>query len=264
MTILYFFDGYFGSSESPTRTVFSLKGLNEASPYANKTYADLREQNQPAFNKLNDTVLRAFIVKQLKPEDDTSIYHIFQRLNTGGTPLASQEIRNCIYHGPLNDLLRELNCYKPWRSIFGKDEEDSRQRDIELILRFLALYYGSNIYERPMTDFLSKFMHRHQNAPSEELAEMRALFQNTASTVLELLGERPCRIHAGINAAVFDSIFVAVARNVAAAREGTLADRYKRLLKDSTYGRYVNSHTTDTEVVRLRIAQAETAVRIAD
>lgn len=261
MSVQYFFEGYFGPpNESGKSTVFSLKGLAKTSPYNDKTYNYLREHNETAFNKLNDAVLRAFIVKQLRPDDDTSIYHIFQRLNTGGTPLASQEIRNCIYHGPLNDRLCELNRFAPWREVFGKNGEDSRQRDVELILRFLALFYNLDEYEKPMTDFLSRFMRKHQNASPENLDNMSEVFKNTTTAILRVLRDRPFHIRAGINAAVFDSIYVAVARHMMEAQQGSLRSRYDQLLENDEFAKYVSSNTTDTEIVRKRVAAAEKAV----
>ncbi len=115
--------GFFGEPNGKNREEFRLTGLNEDSPYADKTYADLQRHNPVAFRKLNDTVLRSFIVKQLKPKGDTSIYHVFERLNTGGTSLAGQEIRNCVYHGPFNDMLMKLNS-RPARK--GKSRDDSK------------------------------------------------------------------------------------------------------------------------------------------
>ena len=64
-------------------------------------------------------------------DDDSSIYHIFQRLNTGGTLLKPQEIRSCIYHGEFNELLKQMNNYPSWRSIYGAI--DKSMRDEELI-----------------------------------------------------------------------------------------------------------------------------------
>ena len=120
-TLVYFFEGFFGEPTlSGRRKVFQLTGLNEKSPFYNKSYKDLEETNEAAFNKLNDSVLRAFVVKQLTPTGNTSIYHIFERLNTGGTQLVGQEIRNCVYHGPFNELLCELNSMDEWRAVFGR------------------------------------------------------------------------------------------------------------------------------------------------
>ena len=134
-SIFYFFDGLFGEEEKGKRTVFKLKGLNDDSEYAEKEFEDLDDAAQ---RRLRNSVLRSFIVQQLDPNDDTSIYHIFERLNTGGTLLANQEIRNCVYRGTFNNLINELNLLTDWRRIVGNRHPDRRKKDVELILRFFA------------------------------------------------------------------------------------------------------------------------------
>ncbi len=173
LSIVYFFDGYFGRETRGKRSVFKLTGLNDKSPYLGKTHSDL-QSDEAALNTLNDSVLRAFVIKQLNPNDSTSIYHVFERLNTGGTQLVGQEIRNCVYHGPFNELLIDLNKNSNWRKVFGKTQEDKRQRDSELVLRFFALYYSAEKYDKPMKDFLSNYMKVNQYADEGKLSHFRS------------------------------------------------------------------------------------------
>jgi len=258
-TIGYFYEGYFGEEERGRRPVFRLTGLDEGSPFLGKTLGDLERENQPAFNKLNDAVLRAFIIKQLDPRDNTSIYHVFERLNTGGTLLHPQEIRNSIYQGALNDLLLELNDEADWRTLFGRRDPDKRQRDAELILRFLALTESLASYAKPMKEFLNTFMREHRNPSQEVLAKYADTFRRTVASVVAVLGERPFHIRAGLNAAVFDSVSVAFARNLDQVEVGSgeLLDRYRALVSDENFLALVSSSTTDAEVVRLRLEKAE-------
>ena len=59
---------------------------------------------------MDGCVLRAINIRQISPSDrNTSVYHIFERLNTGGTPLKPQEIRNCVFAGEFVVILKELN-----------------------------------------------------------------------------------------------------------------------------------------------------------
>lgn len=189
--------------------------MDERSPYLNATYRSLKASNEAAFNKLNNSVLRSFVVKQIDPQDDTSIFQIFERLNTGGVILQGQEIRNCKYDGPFNDSPNELNAYAPWRKIFGYAPEDKRKRDVELILRFLALFYNRRHYEKPMKQFLNTFMKVNRRASPTKIYEYENLFKLTCDAVVAILGEKPFHIHTGLNAAVYDSTFTAVASNLA-------------------------------------------------
>ena len=256
LSIVYFFSGVFGSEEAGNRTVFALRGLHERSPYRDKTYANLKDTDPASFNTLNDAVLRAFVVRQLNPRDTTSAYHIFERLNTGGTHLVSQEIRNCIYRGPFNDLLSGLNVEPTWRRVFGKPNEDKRQRDVELVLRFLALREDAALYKKPMKDFLSDFMDRHRRDDPVRIEAFRRLFQRTMEVVLEKLGEKPFHIKAGLNAAVFDAVTTAFSKHLDGVPDD-VGDRYLTLVADDKFLHMASTGTTDEDILSGRLSHAE-------
>lgn len=256
LSIVYFFDGLFGPEEGGKRAVFALRGLHEKSPYRDKTYADLEDADPASFNTLNDAVLRAFVVRQLDPADTSSAYHVFERLNTGGTHLVSQEIRNCIYHGPFNDLLGGLNREPNWRRVFGRPKEDPRQRDVELVLRFLALREDAASYSRPMKDFLSAFMDRHRGDGPDRLAVFRVLFQRTMAEVLDRLGEKPFHIKAGLNAAVFDAVSTAFSKHLDGIPDD-VGERYRALVADDVFLQMASAGTTEEAVVAGRLERAE-------
>lgn len=258
-TIAYFFEGFFGEESSGSRSVFRLTGLDDSSPFSGKTYKELQDLLSPWWNKLNDSVLRAFVIKQLDPADDTSIYHIFERLNTGGTFLNPQEIRNCIHHGPFNDELLRLNELPVWRKVFGHQPTDKRQRDVELILRFLALRDVTATYEKPMKDFLNKYMKAHRHPSDDWLADVRTLFASTTHAVHQSLGDKPFHIRAGLNAAVFDAVFVAFSRHLDQIPTD-ISERFSRLQVDNTFLSWARSGTTDKDVVQRRIAYADQAL----
>jgi len=251
MTVVYFLDGYFGEADTNgKRKVFKLTGLNENSPYHNKTYHDLEETNQSAFNKLNDSVLRAFVVKQITPNGNTSVYHIFERLNTGGTQLVGQEIRNCVYHGSFNDLLCRLNEYGNWRSIFGNELPHKRQKDVELILRFFAFFENGENYSRPIKDFMSTYMCKNQDISVEKATKFESLFKSTCDRIIEILGEKPFHIWSGLNVAAFDSAFTTLAKN---GFKEDLCERFEALKADDDFVKGVRGATADESIVESRM-----------
>ena len=259
-TITSFFDGNFGEETKGSRRVFRLVGLQDSSPYQGRSYEDLLREDPVAASRLQDSVLRAFVIKQLNPADDTSIYHVFERLNTGGTFLNPQEVRNCVRHGPLNDLLVEMNGNGDWREILGKQEPDKRMRDVELVLRFLALTYDAAGYAKPMKDFLNKFMDAHRSPSTTEADEFRSLFARTSLAIHQALGRRPFHVRAGLNAAVFDSVAVAFAHNLDRVPLD-IGGRYReKLLSNGEYLMAVRSATTDAETVEARIRLARTTL----
>lgn len=156
-SIFYFMGGFFEKGDHKIKKIFKLHGINSKSQLAGKTYEEFDDSNRRHFK---DYVLRSTIIRQLNPKNDsTSIYHIFERLNTGGMLLLDQEVRNCIYGGKLNDLLLDLNKDESWRKILGSDKPHNRQKDVGYVLRCVALFQNHQQYKKPMRDFLSSFMH---------------------------------------------------------------------------------------------------------
>lgn len=254
-SIFYFFNGVFREPDASNKqTIFKLEGINGKNPLYKKRFQDFEESDK---RRLKNSILRVILVKQLRPNDGTSIYHIFERLNTGGTSLIDQEVRNCVYAGKLNDLLLELNSYEKWRLVLGKPKTDARQNDVQLILRYLALYYNEAKYQKPMKDFLSEFMSERKNPSEDFINEVRMRFKNTCDLLVQHLGERPFNPKGPLNPSVFDSIFVVFSRHLNSI-PNDIHDRFKTLRDDVNFKNLTSKATTDHEVVHNRITVAET------
>ena len=233
--------------------VFCLKNVNPK--WEGKTFQELPEYDQL---QLQDADLRATIVQQLDPDDNASVYHIFERLNTGGVKLSPMEIRKCVYAGTFSALLEELNKDDCWRAIFGRDGRDKRLRDIELILRFFAMRDGWQTYEKPMKSFLNNFMigKKHLDEPNVERA--RDIFKQTCTDVINQLGEKPFHLRQGtLNPGLLDTVMVMMSF----AEEKGITDskaRYDALLSDRTFlDSVVTRSTSDTKMVRQRFEHAQ-------
>ncbi len=251
-SIVYFFEGYFGEPVGEKRRVFRLKGLNNPE-YDGKAYADLDEAAQ---RTLRNSVLRSFIVQQSSPDDDTSVFHIFERLNTGGTLLSNQEIRNCVYHGPMVKLLQELNRLPDWRKIYGKNAANNRQHDVELVLRFLALRDKANEYRKPMKDFLSRYLSEQKSFSEGKQAEVKKIFEVTCSSLIEVLGEKPFHLHRALASPVFDAIMVAFSHNLDCIPPN-ISERYESLKQNEDFQKCIDTGTTDVEIVHKRLKLAK-------
>ncbi|MFZ2038297.1 MAG: DUF262 domain-containing protein [Dehalococcoidales bacterium] len=242
--------GYFDGEFPDTHQRFSLRKVK-----ASWDGLSFNELNTADKIRLRDAVLRTIIIEQLDPKDNTSMYHIFKRLNTGGTTLNAQEIRNALYHGNFSELLAELNGLADWRSLLGSEEVDKRYRDIELVLRVLALAEKSDSYHKPMTDFLTDFMKENRNDKNCS-EKYREKFEYGAKYALNALGPKPFHRQRGLNAAVCDSVMVAFYRNWN-KHKGDLKERYGNLLKSDAFQSYTSSATTDVDTVKKRIELAE-------
>lgn len=253
MSVVYFFQGYFGDeSYQGKRSVFRLTGLNEKSPYRNKSFSDLDESDQ---RKLKGRVLRVINIRQLGPkDDDTSAYHIFERLNTGGTPLTAQEIRHCVYHGVLVEALSALNNLPAWRKILGKVALDRHQKDVEMVLRCLAFATRAAAYDKPMKEFLNKTMAANRSAASAEVRRFLDRFPVVCEQVVAQLGERPFNIYGNrINASALDSVMACLISSGEAVPHN-LHERYSGLRVDPEFLGTLSVSTSDTAIVRKRLS----------
>lgn len=255
MSIIYYLDGYFGpESIQGKKLVFRLQGLDDKSPFAKKRFEDLEDTHQ---RKLKSAVLRAINIRQLNPKGEaTSVYHIFERLNTGGTPLKPQEIRNCVFRGDLIRVLRELNQDKNWRKILGKDTFDRHQKDVELILRIFALSYYFNEYEKPMKEFLNKVMNREKVGTSTRVTKFQSEFCEVAEIIIKNFGERPFHIRGPLNSSALDAVFATLIHGKDKI-PGDLKDRYPLLLQDNDFKEATFYSTSDLSVLKRRFEAAK-------
>lgn len=251
-SVFYFMKGRFGTDTPFPGKEFRLTGLSPESPYRERTFADLGEWDQ---KRVKGAPLRVVIVESLKPGDYASVYPIFERLNSGGTALSNQELRNAANGGRLVAFLRELNQNPEWRQILGKGKPDLRERDVELLVRFLALRDIAG-YRKPMKVFLSRFMQENREGPEAALAERGQVFQETCRQVVAALGEKPFHGKAGLQVAVMDAVLVAFSENLGRV-PGDVAARYQQLRQDADFIRDTEQGTTEPAAVQRRLAQAK-------
>ena len=253
LTIIFFFEGYFGKeSTQGKRQVFRLTGLDSKSPHYNKRFVDLDERNQ---RKLKQAVLRAVNIRQLSPTgESTSAYHIFERLNTGGTPLKPQEIRNCVFRGDFNKALRSANKDVNWRKILGKTYIDKHQKDVELLLRVFALTTATSEYEKPMKEFLNQIMKRNDSGTSKEVTKFFENFPKVTQAVVEQMGNKPFHLRGPLNVSALDSVMCVLIKNHRKSGAIDLKKIYAKLLRDDLFQEYTSVNTTDTKTVEDRIA----------
>lgn len=121
--------------------------------------------------------LRTVVVRQNKPEkNSSSMFEIFNRLNTGGAALNNQEIRASLYYCDFYKMITELNDYEGWRNLLGKPVKDLHSNDVELILRVLALLVDGDNYAPKMASFLNAFSQKSQSFDKEFINYLREIF----------------------------------------------------------------------------------------
>ncbi len=252
-TLQFFYEGTFKENQ------FRLKDVDMR--WEGKTLDDLDSSDRL---RLEDTIIHVTILKQDQPAtDDTSIYLVFERLNTGASHLYPQEIRNCVDYGRLTTFLNKSNEDKSWRAVYGQPKPNPRLKDQELILRFLAFYYEHDLYERPMKGFLNRFSRRNRQLDESRAAEWHELFTSTIRTAHHFLGPKAFRPERNLNAAVFDAVMVATASRLKTSpiTDGTkYVTAYEKLLEEREFRTASTSSTADEKHVARRLELATNAL----
>lgn len=173
-----FIDGQF-----PDGRDFKLTGLKVFTELNRKSFKEINEELQ---DKIRYCKIRTITFRR-ESEADLK-FEIFERLNTGAVSLNDQELRNCIYRGPYNELLKELSKDTDFMYLLGLKKPDKRMKDIELVLRFAAFYHFTYLnYKPPMRKFLNNDMEKYQYISEVEAIELKNAFKNAVTIIKSLL-----------------------------------------------------------------------------
>ncbi len=248
-TIAHFYGGTFSDDRE-----FRLRGVGAA--WVDRTYEELSEDDRLT---LDDATLRSIVIRQIQPSDNSSVYQIFERLNTGGTQLNPMEIRRAIHRGQANALLDRLNANPDWRILIGRTEPDPRLRDVEMLLRVLALADRWREYKKPMKKFITDHMQILDKADELYIADIEQRFAEACGLVKNALGEKPFHLRQRINLAALDAI-MACAVELGELMHRNLADAYGDLKNNSVFMETVTYNTSDASVVQQRMELVHNAV----
>ncbi len=227
-----------------TDTVWKISNTKEVDErLRNKTNLEIMEYDSEIFGMIENimipvTVLRCDTSKKSHME---YLYQIFKRLNTGGSKLYNQEIRNCIYQGSFNNLLKDLATSPEWMHFVRADEVEkikkARMIHEERILRFFAFFYNSDSYKSSFAGFLNEFMAMNRDAEEGIINNYRRLFEETMSIANKI--KKPSD-----SKNVIDAVLVGIARNLDTLKDLD-EDRINRL-----YGQIMEKEEFSKESLR--------------
>jgi hypothetical protein len=133
------------------------------------SYKDFEEKPELAdkLREFKNSSIRTTVITNF--EKDDVLYDIFYRLNSGATPLSTQELRQVLNKGEFaNYLIAITNDYQPLHQVLKLQGPDKRLVDIEIILRCMAMILYGNEY----TGNLKKFLDSKMKSINENWAEM--------------------------------------------------------------------------------------------
>lgn len=182
-----------GASLAPLR----LKGLQYLKELEGKAYPDLDRKFQRRISELEITanIIRANTPPAVK-------FNVFARLNQGGMPLNAQEIRNAIFPGVWRNELRRLAESEKFINATDGKVQKSRQQDMELVLRFIALWQLGEPYRRPGNQTLDEFLnatveHTLSRWSADKWKQASEAFHHAIDATCQVRGKHAFRKSAG-------------------------------------------------------------------
>lgn len=170
------------------RNEFALCKLQRMSSLNGKLFKELSAEQQ---EKILDEPIRTIVIDAAGNSDLR--YEVFERLNRGSMALNEQELRNCVYRGPFNDLLAELERDPLWRKIKGGSEPEWRFKEREMILRFFAFANRLPQYNGNLKAFLNEYMADYSPRKEADLKVHAALFRQTMQNIYAVFGLNSAR-----------------------------------------------------------------------
>ena len=206
--------------------------------------------------------IRNVIIKQNSPQgDDSSMYEVFNRLNTGGVNLKPQEIRTSMYHSPFYEMLYRANSSHSWRQVLGNREPDLHMKDVEILLRGFAMLIDVQNYAPSMVKFLNQFSRKcrgHNDEQNDYLSKLLNSFLKACSHLPDdaFLNKKSGRFNVALYEATFSAVCAEAFRNKALVDGSVSAEHLAQLEFDKEFVDATLEGTTQTKNVKLRLERA--------
>lgn len=265
LTIKEFLDG-----KLPNGKTFRLRDLRVLRELEGKSWKDMKSDEEYSSKLLNETqrtaVLRGWT-------DESVLYEIFYRLNSGSVKLSPMELRMSLYPGDfLKFILKWSEDIGPIHHLLKKKTPDPRMGDVELAVRFLAFSELQIQYEGDLKAFLDSVCKLY-NTDFEvegfsEFLSFRLQAMNEAIALgLEIFGdEKFCRkfinekYERRFNRALFDIFTYSLSdphfKSWAKDNGENLIEAYKLLsTADNDFIRSIETTTKSTEATRTRFSK---------
>jgi hypothetical protein len=255
---------------------FVLKGLEFLHPLEGKKFSELSRAFQ---RRIEETEVTIFAIQAGTPEEVK--FNIFKRINTGGLPLSTQEIRNAINGERVRQFILRLATSTEFKLATQEGIKDKRMADRECVTRFLAFRLSNpkNYSSKDFDAFLNKTMKRLNDPDLTSNAELTSLateFKDAMDRARRVFGKYAFRKYFGktgrlspINKALFEVIAVNLATlsndeadALVENKESVLAD-FAKLMDDSEFYQAISQGTGAPTRVKLRFSKIESLFTMA-
>jgi len=211
---------------------FALKGLeyldnqcgalyysSEESIYGNREIKDKQKCLSLKFKtRIEDTQFMCNVIDPQTPSK--ARYDIFYRINTGGSKLNHQEVRNCFSSKKNRELLNYISNSTEFLNATDYSVSKKRMADHELVLRFLSFYIYKEFgigeeYKSSMTAYLNEYNEVIDKLNDDQLIQIKKDSISALSNCCKLFGKYAFRKYDSIESingrkkVIHKSLFIA-------------------------------------------------------
>lgn len=217
--------------DDPSWKISTLKDIDQRVSGRQVSY--IKEKHPDIYDRVENLTIPITVLRcdYSKRKHMKYLFTIFHRLNTGGNKLTNQEIRNCIFNGEFNDLLKDLVKNSEFRHLLGlKRNSTYRFAYEELVLRFFTFTDGFDDYDGRFSNYLNEYMQwacEEDESYEEFLNDKRTLFERTVVVIHDKMQDGAPLPK--LSKATIEAIFVGVGSNIDKLENATNA-KSKKLL----------------------------------
>ncbi len=224
--------------------------------------------------RIKETQITTYLIQEQTPPNVK--FNIFKRINTGGLPLSSQEIRHALNQGAAADLLAELANTKEFLHAIDNGISDERMADRECVLRYLAFTITpySNYKVNDLDAFLNDKMDRLNSMSQNEISDHRKNFKRTMVAARKIFGNDAFRKRYAeisdrypINKALFEAWSVNISMlsdkeiEKLIKRRKILKEEFIKLMNNTDFDSAISQGTGSVRRVEKRFQDIENLIR---
>ncbi|WP_411731736.1 DUF262 domain-containing protein [Paeniglutamicibacter sp.] len=246
------------------------------------------EANGLYFSQLDDSLksvlqtrssIRSIIL--LRMSDPLIKFHVFQRLNTGGVRLNSQEVRNVTFAGPFNDAIVSAATYPTFTRLLGIGSDEAKRsksalwqqmRDVELVLRYLTLRENWSSFSGSLGGAMNTYLMDSSHMRGSEIERRLAYFHETVEKVDVAFGDmafkrvRQSQKSSRILATLYDAQMIAAEEfsyQDLEASKNAIQNGMFGLLEDNIFTKSIGAQTNTPKYVKTRISMVRDMITVA-
>lgn len=223
------------------------------------------EMDRPFQRRIRELEINVNVIRASTPK--AVMFNVFARLNQGGLPLSAQEIRNAIFPGAWRNHIRDMAQSIEFRTATSNRIPIDRQQDMEMVLRFIAIWSLEQPFLRPANQVLDKFLNdtvenRLTHWSEEKWKQANRAFQRGLEASMRVFGKHAFRKSYGSQARspINKGLFEAELITLSELQEGDIEKLVeRRVMVSKLFGDLMNSQGRFATSLRSGTGHAESS-----